>query len=135
MVLRSRSCTRLGAALAIAVMVGALGGAAAPPVFHLHLVKSAPAADATVDAPPEAIRLWFSQQPELAVTSVRVTGPRPATATIPLAPLARGDSASVVVAPVKRKMAPGSYTVAWRTMAKDGHVARGTFAFTVARGR
>jgi methionine-rich copper-binding protein CopC len=29
-------------------------------------------------------------------------------------------------------MAAGTYTVAWRTMAKDGHIARGTFAFTVA---
>ena len=28
-------------------------------------------------------------------------------------------------------MAAGAYTVAWRTMAKDGHVARGTFAFKI----
>jgi len=39
---------------------------------------------------------------------------------------------ATVVAGVKGKMAAGTYTVAWRTMAKDGHVARGTFAFTVA---
>jgi len=125
----THSRARLGAALAIAAAC-VVSLAAAPAPFHLHLLKSVPEADATVDAPPPAIRLWFSQPPELAVTSVKVTGPRPRTAVVPLAPLARGDSV-LVVASVKGTMAPGTYTVAWRTMAKDGHVARGTFAFTV----
>jgi hypothetical protein len=61
--------------------------------------------------------------------TVTVTGP--ASASVPLAPLASADSATVV-AGVKGKMSPGTYTVVWRTMAKDGHIARGTFAFTVA---
>jgi len=96
--------------------------------FHLHLLKSLPAANATMSSAPESIRLWFSQPPELAVTSVKVTGP--GSAVVPLAPLSGGDS-SLVVAPVKGTMAAGAYTVVWRTMAKDGHVARGTFAFKV----
>jgi methionine-rich copper-binding protein CopC len=97
--------------------------------FHLHLLKSAPAADTTVSAAPESIRLWFSQAPELKVTTVKVTGPN--SATVALAPLTGGDSAVVVVAAVKGKMAPGTYTVSWRTIANDGHIARGTFGFTV----
>jgi len=64
----------------------------------------------------------------LKVTSVKVTGP--GTAPVSLAPLAKRDS-SLVIAPVKGKMAAGAYTVVWRTMAKDGHVARGTFTFRV----
>jgi len=116
----------MAAFVAAAAGVLALSAWRAP--FHLHLLKSVPAANAAMPATPEAIRLWFSQPPELAVTSVKVTGP--ASAAIPLAPLAAGDS-DLVVAPVKGKMAAGAYTVAWRTMAKDGHVARGTFAFTV----
>lgn len=96
--------------------------------FHLHLVKSTPAANASVAAAPDSIRLWFSQAPELKLTTVKVTGP--GTAAVALAPLAKGDSA-LVVAGVKGKMAAGSYTVAWRTMSKDGHVVRGTFAFRV----
>jgi len=118
---------RRGAALvsaAAAVLV--LAAWSAP--FHLHLVKSAPAANTTVGAAPDSIRLWFSQAPELKLTSVKVTGP--GTAVVALAPLARGDSA-LVVAPVKGRMARGAYTVAWRTMSKDGHVVRGTFGFTV----
>jgi methionine-rich copper-binding protein CopC len=97
--------------------------------FHLHLLKSAPQANATVPAAPDSIRLWFSQQPELKVTTVQLTGPN--SATVPLAPLASRDSAAIV-APVRGTMAAGPYTVAWRTMAKDGHIARGTFSFTVA---
>ena len=107
-----------------------LGLVAARAPFHHHLVKSLPAANATVDAVPDSIRLWFSQRPELAVTSVKVTGP--GETTVGLAPLAQGDSA-VVIAPVKAKgaLVAGSYAVAWRTMAQDGHVVRGTFSFRV----
>ena len=112
-------------AAALATMT-ALSGAR--PAFHLHLVKSAPAANATVAASPDSIRLWFSQRPELAVTTVKVTGA--GSAAVALAPLATGDSA-VVIAPVKAAMAPGNYTVTWRTMAKDGHAIRGTFSFRV----
>src|SRR6185295_6677174 len=120
-----RSCARRGSAtIALAFSVIVLAAWRAP--FHLHLLKSTPAANATVKAAPDSIRLWFSQAPELKVTTVKVTGP--GSTAVPLAPLARGDS-SAVVAAVKGKMAAGSYTVAWRTMATDGHVARGTFAF------
>ena len=117
---------RGSAVIAFAISVISLTAWRAP--FHLHLLKSAPPANAVVTAAPDSIRLWFSQAPELRVTTVTVTGP--GSATVPLAPLARGDS-SLVVAAVKGKMAAGAYTVAWRTMAKDGHVARGSFAFTL----
>src|SRR5687768_5679073 len=103
---------RTAAVVASLVTVTALAGARS--AVHLQLVRSAPAANATIAAGPDSIRLWFSQKPELAVTTVKVTGP--GSAAVPLAPLASGDSA-LVVAPVKAALAPGSYTVAWRTMA------------------
>jgi methionine-rich copper-binding protein CopC len=123
--------TRRAAALA-ALTVTALGASAWVAPFHLHLLKSAPAANATITAPPDSIRLWFSQTPELGVTTVKVTGP--GNAAVALAPLASRDS-SAVVAPVKGAMKAGAYTVTWRTMAKDGHIARGTFAFKVGAAR
>lgn len=127
MILSFTSHVRRGATVvAMALLVTAISGWSR--FFHLHLLKSVPAANATVSGAPQVIRLWFSQPPELGVTSVKVTGP--ASAAVALAPLAAGDSA-VVIAPVKGKMAAGAYTVAWRSMAKDGHVARGTFAFTI----
>jgi copper resistance protein C len=119
---------RRGVALAAAAIgVTVLTAWRAP--FHLHLLRSTPAANATVTSAPDSLRLWFSQAPELGVTTVKVTGP--GTATVALSPLAKGDSA-LVVAAVKGKMAAGAYTVGWRTMAKDGHVARGMFAFKIA---
>jgi copper resistance protein C len=116
----------------ILAIIGVIAVSAWTPFFHLHLLKSSPPANASVATPPDSIRLWFSQAPELKVTSVKVTGPR--SAAVPLAPLASADS-SAVVAAVKGKMPAGAYTVVWRTMAKDGHIARGTFAFTVGAAR
>ena len=117
------------AASAVALAIGLLATSAWSAPFHLHLLKSSPPANATVASAPDSIRLSFSQTPELKVTTVTVKGP--GSASVALAPLASADSATVV-AGVKGKMSPGTYTVVWRTMAKDGHVARGTFAFTVA---
>jgi len=121
---------RAAATVALAIGLVATSAWAAP--FHLHLLKSSPQANATLTAAPDSIRLSFSQAPELKVTTVTVTGP--GSAAVALAPLASADSATVV-AGVKGKMSPGTFTVVWRTMAKDGHVARGTFAFTVAPAR
>jgi copper resistance protein C len=117
---------RVSIIAALAVTVVGLAAWRAP--FHLHLLKSTPEANATVAAAPDSIRLWFSQAPELKVTTVTISGP--GSAAIPLTPLASRD-ADAVVAGVKGKMPVGVYTVTWRTMARDGHVARGTFAFTV----
>src|SRR5687768_17442853 len=92
---------RRGVALAaVAIGVTVLTAWRAP--FHLHLLRSAPGANATVTAAPDSLRLWFSQAPELGVTTVKLTGP--GTATVALSPLAKGDSA-LVVAAVKGKMA------------------------------
>ena len=127
---RTHRPARAAAALVFAFGLMATSAWAAP--FHLHLLKSSPAANATVAAAPDSIRLSFSQTPELKVTTVTVTGP--ASAAVALAPLTSADSATVVAA-VKGKMSPGTYTVAWRTMARDGHVAHGTFAFTVTAAK
>jgi len=117
------------AASAVALAIGLMATSAWAAPFHLHLLKSSPEANDTVSVAPDSIRLSFSETPELKVTTVTVTGA--ASTAVALAPLASADSATVV-AGVKGKMSAGAYTVAWRTMARDGHVARGTFAFTVA---
>ena len=125
------STKKRAAALAAITATALFAGAWAAP-FHLHLLKSTPAANTTVTAAPDSIQLWFSQAPEIKVTTVKVTGP--GNAAVPLTPLAKRDSAGVAAA-VKGAMKAGGYTVAWRTMAKDGHVASGTFAFTVGATR
>lgn len=128
-----RRSRRAAAALALAV-AGLSAGLAAPArassAFHLHLLRSDPAADATVHGSPAALRLTFSEAPELAVTSLRVRGPGDHPVALGRLQRAAGDRATVVAAP-RAPLAPGHYAVTWRTMAHDGHAMHGTFHFTV----
>ena len=99
--------------------------------FHVHLAKSEPMADSTVATAPHDIKLWFSAPVEVAVTTVHLTdaaGHAVATGTA-----TRGREANApVTIPITGTVGPGTYHVAWRAMARDDHVVRGTFAFTVA---
>lgn len=126
-----RAKAAFAAAAAAVLFAGAAAPASARSAFHLRLLRSDPAADTTVATPPAAVRLTFSEAPELAVTTVRLTGP--GDRAVALGRLARQprDRATVVATP-RGPLAHGRYTVAWRTMSHDGHPMRGTFHFTVA---
>lgn len=100
--------------------------------LHLQLDRSSPEADAAVESPPE-IRLWFSQVPQAEATSMRLILNDQAVETEALEP--DPDDAAVFAASIPGPLEPGSYTVAWRTMAADGHVVRGDFRFIVRAGR
>jgi methionine-rich copper-binding protein CopC len=103
-----------------------------PLLWHLHLVRSQPAANDTLHAAPGAIRLWFSSPPEMAITTVHLT--TMAGAPVPVGPVTRDQPDSApVVAPVTGPVAPGAYVVVWRTSAADGHVSAGRIPFVVAR--
>ena len=102
---------------------------------HAHLVRSEPVANDTLAKSPGAIRLWFSEQVELPVTTVKLAD---ASGTrIGLATLARPDTgqSAPVTAKLRAPLAAGSYVVTWRTAAKDGHPANGTFNFVVKAAR
>ena len=123
---------RAATALATLAFAFAASGFAA---FHTHLKRSAPANGARLTAPPAAVELWFSEKPELAVTSVTLRSS--AGTTIPLSPLAlsdKSDTAAVVATP-RATLAPGDYEIRWRTMSDDGHPAHGTLSFTLAPAR
>jgi methionine-rich copper-binding protein CopC len=99
-------------------------------LLHLRLVRADPAPNAQVAASPAELRLWLSQRPTLSVTSVRLLDAR--GAAVPTGPLTMaGDAKAPLVVPVRARLAPGRYTVRWRTMARDGHVVDGSFAFAV----
>lgn len=122
---------------AAAALYVTLTGASSPVVaggevgLHLQLDRSAPAADSTVQAPVEELRFWFSQPPQLVPTTVRLIGPD--EEMVELGDVAATpDDASILFAPVVGETPAGVYRVMWRTMAADGHVVRGDFAFTIA---
>jgi hypothetical protein len=104
-------------------------------LLHTHLIKSEPAANDTLAAPPTALRLWFSEQVELPVTNVKLSDAR--GAAVALAPLTRPDTGAhaPIVAALGSSLAPGSYVVNWSTAARDGHPAKGSFSFIVSAAR
>ena len=97
---------------------------------HAKLVRSQPQANETVSSVPGAIELWFSERLEPTLNTIEVidqAGKR----------VDRGD---VVLAEENKKalvnlteLAPGIYTVKWKTLSADQHAIRGTFRFTVAQ--
>lgn len=96
---------------------------------HLRLLKSEPAADATLDAPPGSVELWFSEAPEVKVTTIRLTA---AGTTHKLEKVvADPEDGKHIVATVDSTGAAGAWVVSWRTMSKDGHVVNGEIAFRV----
>src|SRR5437868_3410606 len=68
---------RIAAFAAGAAILGAAATATAtatPTVrFHLELTKSDPKAKDSLAAAPKAITLWFTEAPELKVTSIKLT--------------------------------------------------------------
>ena len=122
---------RTGFAALALLLVGTLtlpGSADTRERLHLQLDRSAPEADATVPAPSE-IRLWFSQAPQAAGTSLRLIRDGEPLEIGELK--ADPEDATVYAVALESPLAPGAYTVAWRAMAADGHVVRGEFPFTV----
>ena len=96
---------------------------------HARLVRSTPAANASLASPPDRIALWFSERPELRFTSVQLldsTGRAIALAT----PRVDADPAGVSIA-ISDPLGAGRYTVVWRTAAADGHPSSGKFTFRV----
>lgn len=104
-------------------------------MFHLHLVRAEPADSSTVTAPPAAIRLWFSERPEIAVTAVALSTTGGSTIALDKPVMANGTDTSAVVVNVKGAMKPGRYVVHWRSASADMHPMRGQYTFTLAASR
>lgn len=115
--------TRVGGLALIAFAVGSIA------LVHAHakLEKSEPAANTTVSTAPTSIQMWFNEAPDLKVTKVDLAG---VAGKIELGP-AHSMGKNNVMAPIVGKMTDGKYTVNWQTAGDDGHVEKGTFAFTL----
>jgi len=98
---------------------------------HAHLRRSEPSANARLASSPSAIRLWFTERPELAFTRVQLRAAD--SSDIALGNAARmTDDAMGVTVPIGAPLTPGKYTVLWRTAAADGHASSGSFHFELA---
>ncbi|MFB6627171.1 copper resistance protein CopC [Streptomyces sp. NPDC056374] len=104
--------------------------AAAPPAAaHTDLVSSSPARGASLDRPPTAIRLTFSDEMTERYAKVALTAPDGSAADV----AGLDVSGRTATLPVEPGLAAGTYTVGYRVVSADGHPVAGSFAFTVER--
>ena len=110
------------AALATLLLMAAQATALA----HAKMTASTPKDGSTVAAGLSQIELNFSQPLRLSMVHVRDANKHD---------IALKSALPTAFAPVVKinvdSLAPGSYEVAWTAVAEDGHVMKGTFAFSV----
>lgn len=97
---------------------------------HAHLRRSEPAAHERLNKTPTAIRLWFTERPELGFTQIRLRGPDSSQIALGNATRLSDDPMGISV-PISSSLTVGTYTVLWRTAAADGHATSGSFNFEV----
>jgi methionine-rich copper-binding protein CopC len=98
---------------------------------HLKLTKSDPAKDATLEAAPAEIRLWFNQDIRLKVSSITLTQSEQGIALPKVEATDDAKSFSVALAD-SLDLGDGTYNVEWATAGDDEHVVKGTFSYTVS---
>ena len=101
--------------------------AVATTLAHLAATKTTPEADEVLTSSPHHVQVWFTQDPDPAVSQLTLEGP---AGDVELGDTEVAAEKSLM-AMVPGELAPGSYTVSWRTAGDDGHVLRGDFSFTV----
>ena len=118
---------------AVGFLLSALAVVVTPALLfaHARLLRSTPAANANLSAPPTSLSLWFSERPEIKFTSLQLLDS--AGAPLALGDVARieGD-ANALTAKIPSVLLAGRYTVVWKTAAEDGHASNGKFSFVVA---
>ncbi len=120
----------------VAVLVAltlALAFAVTDAFAHAFLVRSSPAARATLARPPERVHLWFNErlEPAYSRASVWDTGGKQVDAADGAGDVAEPTRLTVGVPALK----PGTYTVKFRVLSVDGHLVESQFPFTVREAR
>jgi methionine-rich copper-binding protein CopC len=118
--------THAGKSMLVALAIGLL-----PPVRppHAALTRADPAIDGHTAVIPAAVRLWFSESPEVVFT--RLTLSDSSGAPVKLGKVESGDTKLEIRAKIAGTMHAGRYVVNWRTAGADGHATAGHFTFTV----
>lgn len=121
--------TRRVQSAAVVVCLAIVAALTASVSAHLAVSKTMPADQSTVLEPPARVQVWFTQQPSPRVSLLEMKGPRGEDVKLGDMEITRQDRS--IAAAVRGTLAPGRYAVTWRTAGDDGHVLRGTFAFSV----
>ena len=97
---------------------------------HGALKSSSPASGDTLQTPPPALRLTFTERVELSLARVYLV--HASGDTVALSPLRSESDRFVIAADVTGLASPGSYVIHWSITGADGHPVRGTIPFLLA---
>lgn len=103
-----------------------LAGAASA---HAHLVKSTPAANATVAA-PKTISLTFNEKLTPAFSKFELVMPTMSNMAVAVKTSVSKDGLAITGAP-QAPLMPGVYKINWHAASSDGHKMDGVVDFTV----
>jgi methionine-rich copper-binding protein CopC len=95
---------------------------------HMKVEKTAPAANAVVNAPESYVQVFFSEAPDLGVSKLEIKGPSDKTSLVGVHVMDKS-----LMAMIEGDMPDGTYTVSWQSAGPDGHIQKGDFTFTVKR--
>lgn len=102
-----------------------------PAVFaHAHLEHQYPAANAQVDAAPQALTLNFSEGIEAQFSGLTLTGPGDTAIETGKAKRNEKDKKQLIV-PLSQPLQTGDYRVEWHVVSVDGHKTKGHYLFSV----
>lgn len=97
---------------------------------HAKLLRSTPAAGASLSAPPTMVHLVFSESPSIALSILKLVSA--SGDTIVLTGLrAEPDDPNTIIADVPASVGPGRWRIMWRVAASDGHPRLGTIDFSI----
>jgi methionine-rich copper-binding protein CopC len=96
---------------------------------HAYLVKSVPAQRAVLYRAPAKIELWFNERLESRYSSLSVSDADGKPVATGAAEIAADDPKRLSVA--VKPLPPGRYTIRFRVLSVDGHVAQDQFSFTI----
>src|SRR5216684_3500725 len=99
---------------------------------HAILLRSDPAKDAVLNAPPQQVRMWFTEDLNPAFTTAVVVNANNKQVDRHDAHVSPNDTKEMDVS-LTSNLPPAVYIVIYRTdSANDGHILRGSFIFSVA---
>jgi methionine-rich copper-binding protein CopC len=97
---------------------------------HPQLKAAGPAPGSVVTASPKALRIQFNEGITLAFSGVDLINEKGQKVMTGAASTAAKDKAQLIV-PLKSKLTPGKYTVAWHAVGDDTHRVQGKYQFSV----
>lgn len=97
---------------------------------HAHLKSQYPAANANVEASPQALTLTFSEDIEPAFSGVTILGA--GQQVMPTAEVERAPQQhNQLIVPLEKPLPGGSYQVNWHVLSVDGHKTKGSYTLSV----